>query len=80
MKTWSESFKSVDGSHSALLYNVWWTQDLVQKQSDIITYFEKQVEGAGCQGDQFEHKKLFILWCHDYLNTGWQNLLLPKIN
>jgi len=49
----------------------------VQKQSDIM---KNMYEGAGCQGDQFEHKKIFILWCQDYLNTCWPNLLLPKIN
>lgn len=46
----------------------------------LLHILKNTFEGAGWQSDQFEHKKLFIPWCQGYLNTVWQNLLLPKIN
>lgn len=35
----------------------------------LLHILKNTFEGAGWQSDQFEHKKLFILWCQGYLNT-----------
>lgn len=52
------------------------------KNNYIIIYFEEHFEVVVVTGRviNLNIKKIFILWCQDYSNTGWKNLLLSKIN